>query len=272
MAIEAIAAAVVKEIPTAIEATKQLAEKIAIQSTEIKQVEQLTSLNQMERKETFKIGDGINLDEDIRLKEEDAVSDLKEKIVDQTSDVSFSRPTDIEKIHDQNEITNAFNEYPSSYEERIQQTPSEGDRGIWMGDRGESLYVPSDTSMQELLSRYNAEGVQYENAMPDFSPFEEAKVQIDKMSPERYGENGNFEQADTKCAELWNFQGKDGKIDWTPRDVANWRSEHVYTWHECNDMKTCQLIPRDINSYFGHLGGVGECKKLNYNIGDLFDA
>ena len=52
MAIEAIAAAVVKEIPTAIEATKQLAEKIAIQSTEIKQVEQLTNLNQMERKET----------------------------------------------------------------------------------------------------------------------------------------------------------------------------------------------------------------------------
>ena len=28
-----------------------------------------------------------------------------------------------------------------------------------------------------------------------------------------------------------------------------------------NDMKTCDLIPQKINDYFGHLGGVSECRK-----------
>ena len=31
-----------------------------------------------------------------------------------------------------------------------------------------------------------------------------------------------------------------------------------YTLHECNDMKAMQLIPSEINKYFGHMGGVGE--------------
>ena len=26
-------------------------------------------------------------------------------------------------------------------------------------------------------------------------------------------------------------------------------------------MKTCDLIPTEVNDYFGHLGGVAECKK-----------
>jgi len=31
-----------------------------------------------------------------------------------------------------------------------------------------------------------------------------------------------------------------------------------FTWHECNDMRTMQLIPSKINSYFKHMGGAGE--------------
>ena len=26
-------------------------------------------------------------------------------------------------------------------------------------------------------------------------------------------------------------------------------------------MKTCDLVPTEVNDYFGHLGGVAECKK-----------
>lgn len=84
---------------------------------------------------------------------------------------------------------------------------------------------------------------------------------IDNMSENRYGKGGNFEQCDQKCADQWNKEGRDGKNDWTARDVANWRKENGYTWHERNDMKTCDLIPTKINDYFGHLGGVGECKR-----------
>ena len=80
------------------------------------------------------------------------------------------------------------------------------------------------------------------------------------MTGKRHGKGGNFEQCDEKCAEQWNKEGKDGKTDWTARDVQKWREENSYSWHERNDMKTCDLIPTEVNDYFGHLGGVAECK------------
>lgn len=41
-------------------------------------------------------------------------------------------------------------------------------------------------------------------------------------------------------------------------DIADIREELKLTWHELNDGKTMQLVPSEINSKFGHLGGVGE--------------
>lgn len=67
------------------------------------------------------------------------------------------------------------------------------------------------------------------------------------MSANRQGKDGNFEQVDQKCAEQWNKESRDGKTDWTARDVANWRCKKEYSWHECNNIKTCQLIPTEIN-------------------------
>ena len=58
----------------------------------------------------------------------------------------------------------------------------------------------------------------------------------------------------------------------TARDVSQWRKENGYSWHERNDMKTCDLIPTKINAYFGHLGGVSECRKRDeVNYGGDFD-
>ena len=38
-------------------------------------------------------------------------------------------------------------------------------------------------------------------------------------------------------------------------------------------MKTCDLVPTEVNDYFGHLGGVAECKKRDaaQDIGGEFD-
>ena len=91
------------------------------------------------------------------------------------------------------------------------------------------------------------------------------------MTDKRYGPDGNFAQADEKCAEQWNEEKRDGKDNWTARDVKNWREENGYTWHERNDIKTCDLIPTKVNDYFGHLGGVSEYKKLNESSGGSFD-
>jgi hypothetical protein len=84
-------------------------------------------------------------------------------------------------------------------------------------------------------------------------------------------QQGNFTQADIECAEMWNATEKDGKADWTARDVNNWRTENKYTWHECCDTKTMQLVSRDIHGFFSHSGGVHECKIRDNYTGGGFD-
>lgn len=41
-------------------------------------------------------------------------------------------------------------------------------------------------------------------------------------------------------------------------DIEKYRVKNDLTWHELNDGRTVQLVPSEINSSFGHLGGVGE--------------
>lgn len=172
--------------------------------------------------------------------------------------------------------------YQSTYKDRLNQTPAEGERGKWTGERGESRYIPNAETEKgakaaEKLSEYDLEGEEYQDAIPDFSECSEESVEID-MTEKRYskadeGVVGNFEKADTKCAKKWNSEGKGGRTDWTPRDIANYRKEHNMTWHECADRKTCHMLSRDIHDYFGHSGGVSECKKsIGQNVGGGFDA
>jgi|GEM_PF-1087722 len=159
-------------------------------------------------------------------------------------------------------------DYPSTYEERIQQTPKEGQRGHWAGERGESEYTPTGPEIVKILDEYGLEGIEYTDGVPDFSGVSESTVEIDNMTENRDSPPGsNYEQCDEQCAEQWNLEGRDGKTDWSARDVADWRRENGYSWHERNDMKTCDLVPTKINAYFGHLGGVSECKKANSKDG-----
>lgn len=158
----------------------------------------------------------------------------------------------------------------STYEERLNQTPREsGDRGEWDGERGESKFMPKDNVIKEILEKYGLDGIIYKDGIPDFSGVSESTVEIENMTENRAE---NFKQCDEKCAEQWNKEAHDGRTDWTAREVAQWRKENGYSWHERNDMKICDLIPTKINDYFGHLGGVSECKKRDSsNNGGGFD-
>ena len=152
----------------------------------------------------------------------------------------------------------------STPKERLDRTPREdSDRGVWTGERGDSDFIPNDKEIIEILDKYGLDGITYKDGIPDFSECSESTVEIDNMTDKRYGSDGNFAQCDEKCADQWNKEARDGKTDWTARDVRNWREENNYTWHERNDMKTCDLVPTKINDYFGHLGGVSEYKKLH---------
>lgn len=163
--------------------------------------------------------------------------------------------------------------YYNSYETRNNQTPVDGNRGQWEGERGESKYIPSDQTesgqaAKEKLAENNMNGIEYEYAEPDFSECAEATIEIDNMTEHRndyYDADGNytpgnFSQADEKCAVLWNDSQREGRSDWRAEDVRDWRRENHYSWHERCDTRTMDLVPYDIHSFFGHLGGCAECR------------
>lgn len=120
-----------------------------------------------------------------------------------------------------------------------------------------------------MLNEAGVDGILYRNAVPDFSPVSRAEVEIDYM----LGGNGatgnkardlNFQQANAKLAEKLNespqlaqaFGMEAGNIKVS--DIEKYRVKNDLTWHELNDGRTVQLVPSEINSSFGHLGGVGE--------------
>jgi hypothetical protein len=196
----------------------------------------------------------VNVDSTEKAKREAKIADWWDTLVNDNNEKNL---TEDEKIKDKFE-------FPSSYEERKLHTPREGDRGQWEDERGESKYIPADSEIRNILKQHGLDGINYKDGIPDFSKVSESTVEIDNMTGNR---QKNFEQCDEKCAEQWNKEERDGRIDWTARDVADWRREFGYSWHERNDMKTCDLIPAKINTYFGHLGGVGEIKIRNSKDG-----
>lgn len=208
------------------------------------------------------------------------------KEIIQNKDTSFNPDTRLTNEIEKHEVNNVdtydpdkrLDIYNSTFEERLEYVPKNPSiLGEWNGDRGDSEFTPSDNYERgkiaiDKLAEYGETSVTYEKGVVDFSKFAEESVEIEEMTDNRYDSGGNFEQADTKCAEKWNAISKDGKNNWTARDVANYRHENNCSWHECSDMKTCQLVPREIHGYFTHSGGVFEYKKgLINDIGDEFD-
>ena len=144
----------------------------------------------------------------------------------------------------------------------MKHTPRDGVRGHWTGERGNSRFIPNENSehgkeVSDTLEKYGLEGIEYKDGVPDFSECSEETVEI-SMTEKR---ENNFGKADAECAKKWNECAKDGKTDWTANDVREYMKDHDLTWHECPDCKTCQMVPRNIHSYYTHSGGIAERKK-----------
>lgn len=134
--------------------------------------------------------------------------------------------------------------------------------------RGNCLCRATDAQCRELLASKGLKGIEYVDYEPQFGPVSEASVSIPHMTRFRNtvgswsdpsGEApvlGNFQQADREAARLWNAQGRDGRRDWTARDVEKYRKENKLTWHERYDNHSMDLIPRCIHRHFTHTGGV----------------
>lgn len=141
--------------------------------------------------------------------------------------------------------------------------------GSWEGEKGDSTwkpdpdYVPPNSNPEgktwkEIEDKYGMDGVKFKDGEPDFSEIAEATVEIDDFTGNRFE---NFAQADSKLAEKWNAEGRDGRTDWTARDVAAYRKENNLTWHERRDMKTMDLVPSEVHNNIPHAGGISAWKQ-----------
>lgn len=137
-------------------------------------------------------------------------------------------------------------DFGSTYKERLDQTPV--NNGHWVGERGESQWVSQNPEVNQFLHEAGVDGIHYENGRPDFGPVTKGEVQIEDMGLNR---DKNFAKADRLMADEWGV---------TRQDVAQWRKDNHYSWHEEPDLKTMQLVPTIVNERLGHVGGIGEIK------------
>lgn len=134
--------------------------------------------------------------------------------------------------------------------------------GEWSGEAGNSDWTPDDDvtpgdrhgtnpehiTWKEIKDEYGFESIPFNDGEPDFSEVSKGTVEIDDFTDDR---DSNFDQADEKLAEQRGC---------TPEEVAKWRGERKYTWHECADCKTMQKVPTEVHGNISHSGGVSEYK------------
>lgn len=140
--------------------------------------------------------------------------------------------------------------------------PVEGSGGSWDGERGNSDWYPDEDytpgdrngtnpdnkTWGEILDQYDIDSIPFNDGEPDFSEVSKATVKIEDFTSDR---DANFDQADEKLAEQWKCE---------PEDISAWRKENKYTWHECRDCETMQLVPTEVHGNIPHSGGVAVAK------------
>jgi len=145
----------------------------------------------------------------------------------------------------------------------LRNCPIEGNDGNWEGgenERGESKWIPepdeipsksnpNNLTWDEILDKCDIDGVEFHGGEPDFSEVTKEAVKINDFTDAR---SDNFDQADEILAKRWNN---------VPESVADWRKENNYTWHECRDCETMQLVPSEVHNNITHRGGVSQAKE-----------
>lgn len=148
--------------------------------------------------------------------------------------------------------------------------------GHWVGEAGNSRWLPDGdytpknrlynnmygkTWAQILRDNHCEEGIVFTNGEIDFARTGVVKAEVSIPSGiatcfnEQDLEKGKRTRLhDTAFAILAQQLGK------SVNEVMKWKDENVYVWHECIDLKTLQLVPREIHDNVTHQGGVAVLK------------
>lgn len=151
--------------------------------------------------------------------------------------------------------------------------------GNWEGERGNSLWKPKidvhpqgkgiyaynnmqDKSWQTILQENHCEdGIPFVNGEIDFSGAGVVKAEV--TLPGGIGEY--LDEYELKRGNRFKlheaaFNLLASLIDIPVQDVRLWKDVYLLVWHECCDLKTMQLVPREIHDNIPHQGGIALLK------------
>lgn len=148
--------------------------------------------------------------------------------------------------------------------------------GRWTGEAGNSRWLPDSdytpknrlynnmygkTWAQILRENHCEEGIVFTNGEIDFAGTGVVKAEVEIpggiatcFTEDDLAKGKRTRLHDTAFAILAKRMGK------TVSEVMRWKDENVYVWHECIDLRTLQLVPREIHDNVTHQGGVAILK------------
>lgn len=146
--------------------------------------------------------------------------------------------------------------------DNMKNCPIDDNNGHWDDERGNSNWYPDPDfipgkanpegrTWKGILDKYGIDYIPFKDGEPDLSEISKGTVEIEPFSDSR---TDNFDKADIELAKQKGC---------TPEEVAKWRKEKGYTWHESKDMKTMQKVPSEVHNNIPHSGGISEAKKGN---------
>ena len=165
-------------------------------------------------------------------------------------------------------------------EKATEHLPSDA-KGEFLGERGNSGFIPNDAEALAKMKEYGMDHVDYRGNEVDFSPCSihdtpngklDSNVKIGHMTDNRtngkyeFGRRpkgtshdpnydiGNFAQADNALFEQFQKLNPGSTMD----DLVQWRKDNHLIWHELSDGESMQLVPEAIHKACAHSGGVSE--------------
>lgn len=184
-----------------------------------------------------------------------------------------SDETIFDKIETESELSK------EELQENLNRTPI--NNGEWVGERGESTWIPEDDTVRETIEKYGVEGIDYRNGIPDFDKFSAFDIELNEnefteknvhqfmtcneglsdyfsdLSDQLAGKDCEdpLENADYRNAMMNIFKCDEAELEDIQSHLYEYETPYGFTWHHSPVPGKMQLIPTDIHVSARHRGG-----------------
>lgn len=153
--------------------------------------------------------------------------------------------------------------------------------GEWSDERGDSKWIPDSEVVQDLLARYDADGVEYHDSLPDFDQFAAFDVNLNDteysvknakqfdacngamssffsdLAEDIAGEDCDDPLSNEQYSEALKdvFHCDESDLEYIQDALDSGEKPDGYTWHHTEEEGRMQLIPTTIHDSARHRGG-----------------